>query len=237
MANRDKARGPKLFEVYTDHPHRVHFEQRPWIVVEDAFEMYDGVEVVPVPADEEGNPLEPGDKPWASIDDEQLWTTRGWSRELLLEIDYLSWGGFAKGRELEGVLISERVFVTLNELAPGGLVSLRHFAFGSGLHRSGDFAPGIQPCHYFEPVAFDGGRVDPVVRRTDSTVVFSQVMNRDDAFLDFGGSSQMIVTEGFRDAWLATDVSKSLREDPTEQDLWFVPSNGGFASELSCDWE
>jgi len=44
-------------------------------------------------------------------------------------------------------------------------------------------------------------------------------------------------TEGFRDAWLATEVSKDLRENPTEQDLWFVPSNGGFEPELSYRWE
>ena len=44
------------------------------------------------------------------------------------------------------------------------------------------------------------------------------------------GSARM-VTKEFVDRWQATEISKHLREDNWETDLWFVPSNVGFESE------
>lgn len=248
--------GPELFESFTDHPRRVRYEGQPWIKVHDVYEALKELDQVPVRMDADGRPLEPPDPPPVHVTGE-FPISEGWDRTSYLKMaslgkQYLSPSYYSHFRVFEDQLISDAAFSQLRALAPGCLRSQEEFRVGG----SRDDTPLY---HLYEIAPFTGGDVAAVVRSACEPVIpddvdlvshlaglvdsgvrpvvaFSASMARSDSFMSFGGTSTMVVTEEFRDAWLATDLSRSLRESPREQDLWFVPSNGGFGHGVRYRW-
>ena len=59
----------------------------------------------------------------------------------------------------------------------------------------------------------------------DVELAFPSWMDRDDRILCM---NHPVVTEGLVERWRATSISRHLREDNAERDLWFVESAGGY---------
>lgn len=144
-------------------------------------------------------------------------------------------------------LLSVEVVDTLEALAPGCFKELNRVI----IHE--------QPCRrisreyvFGRPTPLDGsgsiigaacdpsleGKISRQIQGDAGTQVlaFSREIARSDKLLNFR-TSDMYVTDGFRDAWLDTEISKYMRSTNGEYDFSFTPGVGGYNSDNAYERE